>query len=99
MGGLGIWYAVNNGFASDMSPATFMPDLTNTNALTYLSIILFNFMGFEVICTFAGAMKNPRRTSPRPSCWAAWPSAPSPCSARSASARPSRPTRSTRTSA
>ena len=65
VGGLGIWYAVNNGFASDMSPATFMPDLTNTNALTYLSIILFNFMGFEVICTFAGAMKNPSKDIPK----------------------------------
>ncbi|MEG2745822.1 MAG: APC family permease [Gordonibacter sp.] len=65
VGGLGIWYAVNNGFASDMSPHTFIPDLTNTNALTYLSIILFNFMGFEVICTFAGAMKNPSRDIPK----------------------------------
>ena len=65
VGGLGIYYAVTNGFASDMSPATFMPDLTNTNALTYLSIILFNFMGFEVICTFAGAMKNPSEGHPQ----------------------------------
>ncbi len=65
VGGLGIYYAVTNGFASDMSPATFMPDLTNTNALTYLSIILFNFMGFEVICTFAGAMKNPSKDIPK----------------------------------
>ena len=65
VGGLGIWYAMGNGFASDMSPATFLPDLTNTNALTYLSIILFNFMGFEVICTFAGAMKNPERDIPK----------------------------------
>ncbi|MEA5018950.1 MAG: APC family permease [Gordonibacter sp.] len=65
VGGLGIWYAVNNGFANDMSPATFVPDLTNTTALTYLSIILFNFMGFEVICTFASAMKNPARDIPK----------------------------------
>ena len=65
VGGLGIWYAVNNGFASDMSPATFMPDLTNTNALTYLSIILFNFMGFEVVCTFAKDMENPARDIPK----------------------------------
>lgn len=65
VGGLGIWYAVNNGFASDMSPQTFLPDLTNTSALTYLSIILFNFMGFEVICTFASDMKNPARDIPK----------------------------------
>ena len=65
VGGLGIWFAMTNGFASDMSLATFLPDLANTNALTYLSIILFNFMGFEVICTFAGAMKNPSRDIPK----------------------------------
>ena len=65
VGGLGIYYAVTNGFASDMSPATFMPDLTNTNALTYLSIILFNFMGFEVITTYVGSMENPNKQIPR----------------------------------
>ena len=30
VGGLGIWYAANNGFAGDMSPATFLPDLTRS---------------------------------------------------------------------
>ncbi len=65
VGALGIWFAMNNGFAGDMSVQTFLPDLTNTSALTYLSIILFNFMGFEVICTFAGDMQNPARDIPK----------------------------------
>lgn len=65
VGVLGIWYAVTHGFANDMAPATFMPDLTNTAALGYLSIILFNFMGFEVICTFAKDMHNPARDIPK----------------------------------
>ena len=64
VGGLGIYYAVTNGFASDMSPATFLPSM-DASSLTYLSIILFNFMGFEVICTFAGAMKNPSKDIPK----------------------------------
>ena len=64
VGGLGIWYAVNYGFANDMAPETFLPAL-DSNSLTYLSIILFNFMGFEVICTFAGAMKNPSKDIPK----------------------------------
>ena len=64
VGGLGIWYAVNFGFANDMAPETFLPAL-DSNSLTYLSIILFNFMGFEVICTFAGAMKNPSKDIPK----------------------------------
>ncbi len=65
VGVMGIWYAVTHGFANDMAPATFLPDLANTSALTYLSIILFNFMGFEVVCTFAKDMKSPERDIPK----------------------------------
>ncbi|WP_165173564.1 APC family permease [Adlercreutzia sp. ZJ242] len=65
VGVLGIWFACMNGFAGDMSPATFLPDVTNTAALGYLSIIIFNFMGFEVVCTFAKDMQNPSRDIPK----------------------------------
>ena len=61
----GIWYAMENGFANDMSAATFLPELTNTNALGYLSIIIFNFMGFEVICTMTDDMADPARDIPK----------------------------------
>lgn len=65
VGALGIWYALENGFASDMSPHTFLPELTNTNALSYLSVIIFNFMGFEVICTMTDDMADPKRDIPK----------------------------------
>ena len=65
VGCIGIWFATQNGFATDMSPATFLPDLTNTSALGFLSIIIFNFMGFEVICTMANDMKDPKFEIPR----------------------------------
>lgn len=65
VGCLGIWFAATHGFANDMSPQTFLPDLTNTSAISNLSVILFNFMGFEVICTFAGAMKDPEKDIPK----------------------------------
>lgn len=65
VGIVGIWFACNNGFANDMSFKTFIPDLGDTNSLTYLSIILFNFMGFEVVATFASTMKTRRVISPR----------------------------------
>ncbi len=65
VGALGIWYASQNGFASDMSASTFLPELTNTNALSYLSIIIFNFMGFEVICTMTDDMADPARDIPK----------------------------------
>lgn len=65
VGIVGIWFACNNGFANDMSFKTFIPDLGDTNSLMYLSIILFNFMGFEVVATFASTMKNPSRDIPK----------------------------------
>lgn len=65
VGCLGIWFAATHGFANDMSPQTFLPDLTNTSAISNLSVILFNFMGFEVICTFASAMKDPEKDIPK----------------------------------
>ena len=64
VGCLGIWYALNFGFANDMAPETFLPSF-DANSLTYLSIILFNFMGFEVITTYAGSMRDPEREIPK----------------------------------
>ena len=55
---------MNFGFANDMAPETFLPAL-DSNSLTYLSIILFNFMGFEVITTYVGSMENPNKQIPR----------------------------------
>lgn len=65
VGAMGIWFAMENGFASDMSPATFLPDAANVDALGYLSIIIFNFMGFEVICTMTDDMADPARDIPK----------------------------------
>lgn len=65
VGSLGIWFAMENGFANDMSAATFLPELTNTNALGYLSIIIFNFMGFEVLCTMTDDMADPKKDIPK----------------------------------
>lgn len=63
VGAMGIWYAMQNGFANDMSPATFLPDMGNS--VSYLSIIIFNFMGFEVICTFTDDMRDPATEIPK----------------------------------
>ena len=64
VGGLGLYHALSSGFAADMSPQTFLPSF-DAGALTYLSIILFNFMGFEVVATYAGDMEDPKRQIPR----------------------------------
>lgn len=64
--GLGIWFVTQNGFANQASSvAEYFPNFTDPQSLTYLSIILFNFMGFEVIATYAGDMENPKRQIPR----------------------------------
>ena len=65
VGCIGIWFASKNGFATDMSFNTFLPNLTDTSALGFLSVIIFNFMGFEVICTMTGDMADPKREIPR----------------------------------
>lgn len=65
VGAMGIWYASQNGFANDMSPSTFLPDFTDLSSLNYLSIIIFNFMGFEVICTLTDDMEDPERDIPK----------------------------------
>lgn len=64
VGCLGIWYASQHGFANDMSPQTFLPS-GDLNALSYISIIIFNFMGFEVICTMTDDMRDPKVEIPR----------------------------------
>lgn len=65
VGAVGIWFACTSGFANDMSLQTFFPNLGDLNSLTYLSVILFNFMGFEVVATFAGSMRNPATDIPK----------------------------------
>ena len=65
IGGVGIWFGVTHGFANGMSFTTFLPHLDSLDSLTYLSIILFNFMGFEVIATFTSSMQNPQRDIPK----------------------------------
>lgn len=64
VGTLGIYYVVRNGFVNDMSPMTFLPSF-DLESLSYISVIIFNFLGFEVVCTYADSMKNPKRQIPQ----------------------------------
>ncbi len=70
VGVLGIWYACANGFKPDPWPRDVPARLDQHRCvLGYLSIIIFNFTGFEVICTFRRTCRTRPATSPRPSCW------------------------------
>ncbi len=64
VGVLGVWYVVRNGFENDMSLMTFLPSF-DLHSLSYISVIIFNFLGFEVVCTYADSMKNPKRQIPQ----------------------------------
>lgn len=64
VGILGVWYVVKNGFVNDMSPATFLPSF-DLGSLSYISVILFNCLGFEIVCTFSSDMQNPKKQIPQ----------------------------------
>ena len=63
LGGLGIYYVAKNGFVNPMTPSSFLPSF-DLHSLSYISVIIFNFLGFEVVCTYADSMQNPRRQIP-----------------------------------
>ena len=63
VGVLGIVYVSKNGFVNNMEARTFLPSF-DLNSLSYISVILFNFLGFEVVCTYADNMQAPRRPIP-----------------------------------
>lgn len=64
VGCLGVWYISRYGFVNDMSARTFLPSF-DLNSLSYISVIIFNFLGFEVVCTYAGSMSDPKKQIPQ----------------------------------
>ena len=64
VGGMGIYFIIQNGFVNDMSAASFLPSF-DLDSLSFISVIIFNMLGFEVICTFSDDMKDPKKEIPR----------------------------------
>lgn len=64
VGGLGVWYISRYGFVNDMSARTFLPSF-DLNSLSYISVIIFNFLGFEVVCTYTNNMSDPKKQIPQ----------------------------------
>lgn len=64
IGGLGIYTAIRGGSANSFEPSSFIPSF-NAQGLSYISVIIFNFLGFEVVTTFASEMKKPEKEIPR----------------------------------
>lgn len=65
VGGMGIWYGSRYGFVSPLTPQSMLPDFGNPTTFTYLSVIIYNYMGCEVIATFVDSMESPQRDMPK----------------------------------
>lgn len=64
LGGLGIYAAVNQGIANEFTLATMTPTF-DSSSLAFLSVLIFNFIGFEVVASMAPEMDNPQRDIPK----------------------------------
>ncbi|ANZ65538.1 amino acid:proton antiporter (plasmid) [Secundilactobacillus paracollinoides] len=61
---LGVYVAVTKGVANSFAPHNLLPQM-NVNSFSNLSVIIFNFLGFEVVATMADDMDNPKKQIPQ----------------------------------
>lgn len=64
LGGIGIYFAVTQGVANTFTAKTMVPSF-DINSLSFLSVIIFNFLGFEVVTSMSGEMNNPQKDIPK----------------------------------
>ena len=64
VGGLGIYTALTKGVANEYTLSSLLPSF-DLKSLSFISVIIFNFLGFEVICTYAPDMQNPKKQIPQ----------------------------------
>jgi len=66
LGLLGIYVFVKTGESANpvQSVVDLLPSL-DLAGLSFLSVIIFNFLGFEVVATFAEDMENPKKEIPK----------------------------------
>lgn len=64
VGCMGVFFVFQNGFVNDMSFGTFLPSF-DLDSLSIISVIIFNMLGFEVVCTFSHDMDDPQTEIPR----------------------------------
>ena len=63
LGGMGVGYLFHHGSANSFSLSHWAPSFGAN--WSFLPIIIYNFMGFELMSSAAGSVKNPRRNIPR----------------------------------
>lgn len=64
VGVLGVYGAVTHGVANEYTVSSMLPSF-DLDSLSFISVIIFNLLGFEVITSFAGDMENPKKQIPQ----------------------------------
>lgn len=64
LGILGIYTAFTQGSANEYTLASFIPSF-DLDSISFLSVIIFNFLGFEVVTTLASDMPAPQKQIPK----------------------------------
>ena len=64
VGVLGLYIAFTKGMANKITLDSLLPSF-DLNSLSFISVIIFNLLGFEVICTCADDMENPKKQIPQ----------------------------------
>ncbi len=64
VGIFGIYGAVKNGMVNPITATNLLPSF-DLNSLSFISVIIFNMLGFEVICTMSDDMENPKKQIPQ----------------------------------
>ena len=64
LGVMGVAFAIKNGAANSFSLDQWVP-AWNQDSLSFLPIIIYSYMGFELMSSAGGAIKNPKRDVPR----------------------------------
>ena len=65
--GIGIFGIIGisrNGMANPITGASLLPSF-DMDSLSFISVIIFNMLGFEVICTMTDDMENPKKQIPQ----------------------------------
>ena len=63
LGAIGVAFVIHHGSANSFAPSQWVPSFGAN--WSFLPIIIYNFMGFELMSSAAGAVKHPRRDIPR----------------------------------
>lgn len=64
LGMLGVAYVIKSGAANSFGLSQWVPSW-NTDSLSFLPIIIYSYMGFELMNSAGGAIRNPKRDVPK----------------------------------